>query len=527
MSINASDYKWEIYCYNSEEDKNNIKRDTNQHQSKNDATAATQNISSASSTGELSVLQKKGRKPRITSKSNNEMWYYCRLPILLALLLLLLLSAIMAFTIIFTIRQRQPNSVIIINEAVDNEDPVLIMSSISSIVIPSTSSPTITPLVETCACYPITRNNDSIIAPWVNGEEEASNSTSDIYNIDGIDYKCLEEDEEVQSNMILTICAFPQHYQIPNNTNSDTPTDHNGMSEKAEANATAITNAGVVLLDSTSTLASITNDDNVQTESSISGVTYVTSSVATNTSAPTSQPSSQPSSPSLDIINNTQTGTTTTNLSIPIETSGSKTTCGPTDNRVPSTDVRIGRFGGCTSWLVSENVVVYSGHCGEALSSSRIHFTFQAAKVAGDTTPTPVPVEDVYAVNVSTFRYDNNGRNSDWAVVRALPNIVTGKLPGVAQKEKCLDPNFLVIYGQDCPSVNSTNPGWFTIGSVPTSTGAVGTPIQIRITGYGTPDYRPQRTSVNDLVQNTTSSLEYIASTRVSFDRLLVLLLYF
>lgn len=182
--------------------------------------------------------------------------------------------------------------------------------------------------------------------------------------------------------------------------------------------------------------------------------------------------------------------------------------CGGVENRVSSTDVRIGRFNGCTAWLVSEDVVVYAGHCGKPYESARIHFTFDAAE-----NPVTVSLADQYAVVVDSHRYDNSGTGSDWAAIRVRPNSETGELPGVAQKEKCLDPNFSSIYGgEGCPSVGKTNPGWFTRGTVPATTGG-----PIRVTGYGIPDNRPQRTDNGYLVQSTTSNtLKYHVDTEVS-----------
>lgn len=45
--------------------------------------------------------------------------------------------------------------------------------------------------------------------------------------------------------------------------------------------------------------------------------------------------------------------------------------CGA-DDRIPSTDVRVGRLSmGCTGWLISEDVYVTAGHCGTPTSSTR------------------------------------------------------------------------------------------------------------------------------------------------------------
>ena len=132
----------------------------------------------------------------------------CRLPLLL-LLLLLLLSAVVVVTIILTTRRRPGDSDRIV------EDPL------SKSTVP-TPSPTDTPLFKSCVCYDINGGSggDGLI-PWISeGGETSSSSGGTIYNIGGIDYKCIEEqnltEDEVQSTN-LTICVFPH----PNSDSSD------------------------------------------------------------------------------------------------------------------------------------------------------------------------------------------------------------------------------------------------------------------------------------------------------------------
>eukprot|EP00546_Thalassionema_frauenfeldii_P008229 CAMPEP_0178915402 /NCGR_PEP_ID=MMETSP0786-20121207/12008_1 /TAXON_ID=186022 /ORGANISM="Thalassionema frauenfeldii, Strain CCMP 1798" /LENGTH=523 /DNA_ID=CAMNT_0020588511 /DNA_START=143 /DNA_END=1717 /DNA_ORIENTATION=+ len=156
--------------------------------------------------------------------------------------------------------------------------------------------------------------------------------------------------------------------------------------------------------------------------------------------------------------------------------------CGA-DDRTSSDDVRAGRIGGCTGYLVSNNVFIQAGHCGTPSSSTRLHFTF---------TGSSAPIQDQYAVDVSTYQFLNNGVGQDWGAGLLLPNSETGKLPGVAQSEKCGT--------ADC--------GWYTIGSIPT-TG------DIRITGYGTKSgsTRSQRTHVDALTLAASTYLRYIPDT--------------
>ena len=162
--------------------------------------------------------------------------------------------------------------------------------------------------------------------------------------------------------------------------------------------------------------------------------------------------------------------------------------CGDVDDRIPSTDVRMGRIGGCTGWLISEDVFIQAGHCGTPSTSTRIHFVYGT----GNAIP-----EDQYAVDVPTYQGVNGGVGNDWGVGRLLPNSITGKLPGVAQSEKC----------------GSSGCGWFTLGSVPTQT----TGNNIRITGYGTAavDSRSQKTHVGALTTIASTYVRYVPDTTV------------
>ena len=163
--------------------------------------------------------------------------------------------------------------------------------------------------------------------------------------------------------------------------------------------------------------------------------------------------------------------------------------CGDVDDRIPSTDVRMGRIGGCTGWLISEDVFIRAGHCGTPSSSTRIHFVYG--------TGSAIP-EDQYAVDVSSYQGVNGGVGNDWGAGRLLPNSVTGKLPGVAQSEKCGSPG--------C--------GWFNLGPVPSTTSG----NNIRITGYGTAavDSRSQKTHVGALTTIGSDYIRYVPDTTVS-----------
>ena len=163
------------------------------------------------------------------------------------------------------------------------------------------------------------------------------------------------------------------------------------------------------------------------------------------------------------------------------ETQPPASICGDTDDRIPSTDVRVGRSnGGCTAYLISEDVFLTAGHCGAPDSSWRMHFTFDNNMAA---------IEDQYAADVSSYRSDfsfNTGAD-DFGIGRLLPNSNTGLLPGVAQSQKCRG-------GKSC--------GWYSLGAVPASTSK----ITMRVTGYGTADIasQSQKTHTGALTQIIT-----------------------
>eukprot|EP00984_Skeletonema_dohrnii_P018057 scaffold8343_cov94-Skeletonema_dohrnii-CCMP3373.AAC.5 len=160
--------------------------------------------------------------------------------------------------------------------------------------------------------------------------------------------------------------------------------------------------------------------------------------------------------------------------------------CGDVDDRIPSTDYRMGRIGGCTGWLISEDVFIQAGHCGTPTSSTRIHFVFGT----GSADP-----EDQYAVDITSYQGVNGGVGNDWGAGRLFPNSVTGKLPGVAQSEKC----------------GSSGCGWFNLGPVPSTTSG----NNIRITGYGTAatESRSQKTHVGALTTIESTYIRYVPDT--------------
>mmetsp|Transcript_2464 Transcript_2464/g.3761 ORF Transcript_2464/g.3761 Transcript_2464/m.3761 type:complete len:369 (-) Transcript_2464:889-1995(-) len=159
--------------------------------------------------------------------------------------------------------------------------------------------------------------------------------------------------------------------------------------------------------------------------------------------------------------------------------------CGLEDDRVASEDVRVGRMGGCSAWLISENVFIWAGHCGTPGDNTRIHFTYGTGSAA---------TEDQYAVDLPTHRR-STGFGNDWGAGRFKKNSSTQKWPGVAQTEKCGTPG--------C--------GWYTLGPVPSQT----TGNNIRITGYGVAavQSRSQKTHIGELYSISSTVLRYRPDT--------------
>jgi trimeric autotransporter adhesin len=127
-----------------------------------------------------------------------------------------------------------------------------------------------------------------------------------------------------------------------------------------------------------------------------------------------------------------------------------KSLCG-TDNRVASTDSRVGRlfFGGCTSWMISNGRFLTAGHCvdfdpdqgGPSLPdgildlSGVVEFNVPASQSNGTTVA--ADPSDQYPINTSSvvWRFDGEGQGlgKDWAVFTVNPNSNTGLTPFQAQ----------------------------------------------------------------------------------------------
>ncbi len=103
------------------------------------------------------------------------------------------------------------------------------------------------------------------------------------------------------------------------------------------------------------------------------------------------------------------------------------TQCGPTDDRVPSSDDRAGRLLsiGCTAWLIADGRFVSAGHCtASAGSTNTVQFNVPLS-TAGGVLQHPGP-EDQYTVDDATINSVNGGVGNDWGVFETFPNTTTG-----------------------------------------------------------------------------------------------------
>jgi V8-like Glu-specific endopeptidase len=165
---------------------------------------------------------------------------------------------------------------------------------------------------------------------------------------------------------------------------------------------------------------------------------------------------------------------------------GPESLCGA-DDRVLSSDPRQGRQypTGCTSWLISESVVLTAGHC-TASAAQQVHFNVPLSTSSGSL-QFPPP-EDQYPYDTSTLQRLDAGVGADWAVVRTVRNSNTGLYPGERQGS------------------------WYSLGAVPGSTaGQV-----IRITGYGTTS-SPVSPTWNQVQKTHADALTLIASTYLRY----------
>ncbi len=164
--------------------------------------------------------------------------------------------------------------------------------------------------------------------------------------------------------------------------------------------------------------------------------------------------------------------------------------CGPTDDRMPSSDPRACRAApvGCTAWMISDfsNCFISAGHCAGGLSVMQFNVPLSNSNGSWNL---PGP-EDQYAVDATSLQAVNGGIGNDWAYFGCFPNTETGLTAFEAQGMA------------------------FDLAASPPPVGGQ----TIRITGYGT-DSSPnewnqiQQTHTGPYVTFSGTQLQYAVDT--------------
>ena len=102
--------------------------------------------------------------------------------------------------------------------------------------------------------------------------------------------------------------------------------------------------------------------------------------------------------------------------------------CGPTDDRLPSSDPRVARSSpvGCTAWLISDasNCFITAGHCYSVASMQICEFNVPLSNSNGSWNHPP-PSEQ-YTVDHSSAQWVNGGIGNDWCYFGCFTNTETG-----------------------------------------------------------------------------------------------------
>ncbi len=107
---------------------------------------------------------------------------------------------------------------------------------------------------------------------------------------------------------------------------------------------------------------------------------------------------------------------------------GIESQCGPTDDRLPSSDPRVARSSpvGCTAWLISDasNCFITAGHCYSVASMQVCEFNVPLSNSNGSWNHPP-PSEQ-YTVDHSSAQWVNGGIGNDWCYFGCFTNTETG-----------------------------------------------------------------------------------------------------
>ncbi|MBM3847599.1 MAG: trypsin-like serine protease [Verrucomicrobia bacterium] len=92
------------------------------------------------------------------------------------------------------------------------------------------------------------------------------------------------------------------------------------------------------------------------------------------------------------------------------------TLCGD-DNRVPSSDNRVGRIPGCTAWLISNGAVLCAGHCTDNNGNLSGSFEVNVPASDSDGSPNAAAVADQFPINTGSVQWGNGSvTGDDWCV---------------------------------------------------------------------------------------------------------------
>jgi V8-like Glu-specific endopeptidase len=131
--------------------------------------------------------------------------------------------------------------------------------------------------------------------------------------------------------------------------------------------------------------------------------------------------------------------------------------CGPTDDRIPSSDPRVNRMMpvGCTSWLFNNhpNALLSAGHCFDGTNADVVEFDVPASLPNG-TVQHPGP-EDQYAIDPASVQFANVAIGNDWSHFGAFSNSTTGLSPLIAQGGA----SFLTVAPSSTPVIRITGFG--------------------------------------------------------------------
>lgn len=99
---------------------------------------------------------------------------------------------------------------------------------------------------------------------------------------------------------------------------------------------------------------------------------------------------------------------------------GREDICGNIDDRVASSDKRIGRIMpfGCTGWALKNGAYLSAGHC---VNSRFKYLQFNIPQSFEDGTPVHPPINDQYFIVPESIEHISGGVGNDWAVFSVVP----------------------------------------------------------------------------------------------------------